>query len=235
MPRQPYLNYDSEGSGALLDFSISSLGSRPEFEALIGRCVMAWPTVEVEMAMILGHLLGAKDAATLAVFQQLRRSSAQRDAIMEAANIVLNETDIELISASLNAHKVIEGERNAFAHGHFGISSNLTDAILWMGSTDYIKTKSVFSLIPEQKPPLSQILKSIYVYKLRDLQTVLDDIDWLTTHWFQVLEYLRTPITVFETRAQRYRQLCDQPHIARELATLRQKNNPPKPPQPPKP
>jgi hypothetical protein len=89
---------------------------------------MAWPIVEIEMAVILGHLLGTKNAATIAVFEQLRRSSAQRDAIMAATNVVLEERDREIISASLNAHKAIESERNAFAHGHFGLSSILPDA-----------------------------------------------------------------------------------------------------------
>jgi hypothetical protein len=52
---------------------------------------MSWAPVEAEMALLLGHLLKADNAAALAVFQSLRRSSAQREAISEAARFALNE------------------------------------------------------------------------------------------------------------------------------------------------
>jgi hypothetical protein len=222
MSRQPYLTLvDPNEGGTSLDFSMSALGERAEYELIIGQCVMAWPTIEIEMAMVLGHLLGTKDAATVAVFEQLRRSSAQRDAIMAAANIVLQDRDKELVSASLNAHKAIESERNAFAHGHFGTSSILPEGILWMASADYIQTKTAFTL--QQKPPLTSILKKISVYRLKDLKEIFDDIDWLATHWYMVLQYLRIPERKIAER--------DQGYHARELEVLRRKDNPKTRPQ----
>jgi hypothetical protein len=188
---------------------------------------MAWPTVEIEMAMILGHLIGARNAATMAVFQHLRRSSAQREAIMEAADIVLNDKDKELLTAFLNVHKSIETERNALCHGHFGISDRIPDGILWMSTSDYVPTKSHFSLTPDAaKPPLSRILSKIYVYRAADLMQIFEDIEWMGNYWFHFLEYLRLPSEPLKGRDQQYHQLCDQPHIARELETLRRKNNP---------
>jgi hypothetical protein len=41
---------------------------------------MAWLYVEGEMALTLGAILGADNAPALALFQVLRRSSAQREA-----------------------------------------------------------------------------------------------------------------------------------------------------------
>jgi hypothetical protein len=201
---------------------------------LIAQCVTAWPTVEIEMTMILGHLLGTKSAATIAVFEQLRRSSAQRDAIMAAANIVLDEMDRELLSASLNAHKAIESERNAFAHGHFGTSLRLPDCLIWMSSTDYIPTRSNI-VLANLIPNVSEMAKNIYAYRLDDLKKVFSDIDWLIDHWVKLLEYLRLPAGELGTRGKEYRRLCGQPHIARELEILRRKNNPPRLPQPPTP
>ena len=105
MPRQSYLKITGPNKAANLDIGPNSLGKHPELEAIMGRCIMAWPSVEVEMAMILGHLIGAKDTAALAVFNQLRRSSAQRDAIMEAAKIILDASSLELLTAFLNVYK----------------------------------------------------------------------------------------------------------------------------------
>jgi hypothetical protein len=107
MPRQPFLQATGNARAGNLDIGPTGLGKRPELEAIVAHCIIAWPTVEVEMAMILGHLIGAKDNATLAVFHHLRRSSAQREAILEAAKTVLNETDLELLSAFLNVHRSI--------------------------------------------------------------------------------------------------------------------------------
>jgi hypothetical protein len=185
---------------------------------------MAWPIVEIEMAMILGHLLGTKNAATIAVFEQLRRSSAQRDAIMAATNVVLEERDREIISASLNAHKAIESERNAFAHGHFGLSSILPDAFVWMSSADYAPTRSSI-VLTRRTPTTNEILRKVYVYRSDDLKNVFEDIEWLLNYWVSFLEYLRIPPHKVGASGEQYRQLCDQPRIARELVILRQKNN----------
>jgi hypothetical protein len=180
---------------------------------------MAWPHVEIEMAMILGHLIGAKDDATLAVFHNLRRSMAQRDAIMEAAKIVLNPTDLELLSALLNVHKSVETERNSLCHGHFGVSSEVMDGLVWMTTSDYVSLKSNFSLRPETKPPRDEIMSKLYVYRLP-----VEDIKALGTQWFELLDYFRSRGREPE-HGERYRQLCDQPRIAQELEILRQKNS----------
>lgn len=157
MTRQPFVQVTRKNRAGTLDIGARSLGQHPELENIVAHCVMAWPHVEIEMAMILGHLIGAKDDATLAVFHNLRRSMSQREAIMEAAKIVLNDRDLELLSAILNVHKSVESERNALCHGHFGTSSEVPDGLIWTSTSDYVSVKSAFSLRPEKKPPLEDI------------------------------------------------------------------------------
>jgi hypothetical protein len=223
MPRQSYLKIVGRAKAGEIDIGPNGLGKHPEIELIIGRCIMAWSSVEIEMAMILGHLIGAKDAAAIAVFSQLRRSSAQRDAIMEAARIVLNAIDLELLTAFLNVHKAIETERNSLAHGHFGTSSLIKDGLLWMNNSDYVFVKSNMALTPGKKPPLNEILSKIYVYRIGDLTKIYEDICWMISGWYDFLEYLSGNIEA--AHDQQYRQLCDRPRIAQELVLLRQKNN----------
>jgi hypothetical protein len=131
MPRQPLLPIIQQNPGGRFEIGTHSLGQRPELEELIAKCLMAWPPTEAEMALLLAHLLGAgQSEAVLAVFHSLRRSSAQREAISEAARVSIGETERELLSAIMNVHKSIEGERNALTHGHFGIYTNLADGIV---------------------------------------------------------------------------------------------------------
>ena len=72
-----------------MDIGIRAISQRPEHFAVVGKCLAAWPHVEAEMALMLGQLLGADNTAVMAVFQALRRSSVQRDAILEAARVSL--------------------------------------------------------------------------------------------------------------------------------------------------
>jgi hypothetical protein len=89
-------------------------------------------------ARSLGQLLGVQHAPALAVFQSLRRSSAQRDAISGAAAVALtDDVGRKLLTAILNVHKAVEAELNAFAHGHFGCCNTFSDGLLWMSSGDY--------------------------------------------------------------------------------------------------
>jgi uncharacterized membrane protein len=118
MPRQPFKPFADQNRGGMIDIGTRATEKRPELFALVGKCLTSWPHIEGEMALVLGQLLGANNAAALAVFQTLRRSSAQRDAISEAAKATLSETDQELLTAILNVHKSVETERNALAHGH---------------------------------------------------------------------------------------------------------------------
>ena len=127
MPRQPFKPYVTRKPGGNIEIGTQAVQQRPDLFALVGKCLISWPHIEAEMALLLGQLLGAENRATLAVFQTLRRSIAQRDAISEAARVALNETDQELIFAVLNVHKSIESERNALAHGHLGVYSLMED------------------------------------------------------------------------------------------------------------
>jgi hypothetical protein len=149
MPRQPLLPIlcRTRTAGAQIQVGTHALGQRPELEALIANCLMAWSPMEAEMALLLAHLLGVPGSgAVLAVFHSLRRSALQREVILKAARVTLESADRELLSAILNVHKSIETERNALAHGHFGIYTNLPDGLIWMETKVYVDYKARMEL-----------------------------------------------------------------------------------------
>src|SRR5690349_5457120 len=98
MPRQAYLKVVPNPRGAKIDIGVHAIGYRPKLEVAIAHCAMAWPNIEVQMTMVLGHLLKAKNLPALAVFHSLRRSSAQREAIAVAGEAALrSRKDRELL------------------------------------------------------------------------------------------------------------------------------------------
>jgi hypothetical protein len=235
MPRQPFLPFILQNRGGQLNVGTHALQQRPELELLIANCLMAWPPAEAQMALLLAYLLGADQSeAALAVFHSLRRSSAQRDAISEAARITLSDTDQELLAAILNAHKRVEAERNALTHGHFGTYSLLLDGILWMDTKTYTDVRARVELAHQVTSEhfLERMYGKTYVYKKPDLAAIFDDVKDIADVWDKFLQYLRFRQTLPLSVGLR-RQLCDRPRIAQELEILRRRNIPPAQSPPP--
>jgi hypothetical protein len=228
MPRQPYLSLVSPAKGIRIDIGPNAIGQRPTLEILVGSCLLAWPLAEAEMALVLGHLLGAQnDVMTLAVFQILRRSSNQRAAITEAANFLPNPVDKELLKAMLALHKSIESERNDLTHGCLGTSNELPEAPIWLNANDYIKFRSRLVLgdpiIKWDDSAQRDLLNSLGVYRADDLQSIYDDVKMLSQLWYTVI-YLQSHLRSPATTSELYARLSSQPRIAAVLTTLRHKN-----------
>jgi hypothetical protein len=233
MSRQPFLPFLKRNRGGRFDVGTHALRQRPEIEMLIGNCLMGWPPAEAEMALLLAHLLGAKQSeAALAVFHSLRRSSAQRDAISEAGRTILSDSDQELLSAILNAHKRVETERNALTHGHFGIYTLLTDAIIWMDTKSYVDLKARIELANEviNDSLLEGLYSKVYYYKAPDIESTFDDIKDIADIWHKFIQYLRVRPDL-SISVGLYRQLCGRPRIVQELALLRREKTPPSRPE----
>jgi len=156
-------------------------------------------------------------------------------AISEAAKVALtNDIDHELLTAVLNVHKAIEGERNALCHGHIGVCNAYPDGLLWMGTNDYIqfrasRTLSVHSHYGDAQH--EELLKTIYIYRKSDLEAIYKDIKEQAWFWVELVRYLRFhQVRDRAPRAGLYRRLCDRPRIAQELERLRREKTPSSPP-----
>ena len=213
MPRQPFLAFFEKKRGGLFEIGADVLGKRPELELLIAKCLMAWPMAEAEMATLLAQLLGVSktNEAVLAVYQSLRRSTAQYAAISEAANIVITEPkDRELLDLILNVHKSIEAERNALTHGHFGTYSLLPDGIIWMNNKTYVDTRTQAELIDPSlgRDFIERMYSSVSIYKARDFEMIFTDIKNLGYYWHNFSRLLRLEDST--PHAELYRQICEE-------------------------
>ncbi len=229
MARQPLSRVIPDLKWTNLEMGQSSHGKRPKLEALISKCIMSWPYIEAEMTLTLGALLGVNNDVAFALFNSLRRSSGQRDAIAEAARASSLETEeLELIDALLNVHKSIEAERTALAHGHFGIIEELPDSVIWQGANDYIHFQASMVLGPSaavyNEEKHQRLIKTLFVYRDIDLGQIVSDFAWLGQYWRDFVVYYGER-TKPEKRAELYRLLCGRSHISQELEKLRQKNS----------
>lgn len=237
MPRQPLAPFVERHPGGTYSVGTTVLGTRPELESIIGECLMAWPPAEAEMALVLAQLLGASESeAALAVFHSLRRSSAQREAISEAARITLAHDDNgrSLLAAILAVHKSIEDDRNDLTHGHFGTYTELADGIIWMNTKSYVDFKTRMELAHQiLTPELNRGLRSnLFFYRKADLERILVSIKEIADIWHTFTLYLRSRNP---RRAELYSLLCDRSRIRQELDRRNRETTPPAPPGSPSP
>lgn len=225
MPRQPLKRVIPLIDRPFLYFGIACPDHRPELTEKISRILLAWPHVESHMGVVLGLLLGADSAAALSVYEILRRSSNQRDAIEAAAKFKLQSRDIELLSAVLNAHRSIEQERNAFTHGHIGWTGALPNAILWITAADYMRfsVQIYHGGLDPRAEGYDTIVDRAFVYTETDIIQINDDVKSIWRVWIDLNAYLAS-FTLFQTSNDaEYDRLCGLPRVAQELALLRLK------------
>ncbi len=228
MPRQPLpRNLRKEG------YAIASLGmdKRPEVASLIGQCLMHWPNIELQMALLLGVLLNATNEAAVAVYLSLRAGRVRQDAINAAANITLNGEVLELYRAIIAFQRSIEAQRNDLAHGCFGVMDAVPDGVLWMEPQHVANFMLNFwNKIEHSTPtgppiPTSQQEKDrihegnldrLFVYRKADIEQLLGDITALWRTLGSFIYFLRN------SRPQNiYDQLCNEPHVKTELLKIR--------------
>lgn len=135
MPRQPFLPSFSH-----LQYAVGALvlNDRPELTAAIGRCIAIWAQADSEMGNLFGILLGTNSEAALEVFLTLRRSANQRDALKAAARFSLTDDEHEFFEAMMVVYGSLESQRNALAHGCFGVAANDPTVLLWIDIRDHV-------------------------------------------------------------------------------------------------
>jgi hypothetical protein len=223
MPRQPYLpkfakfNY---AVGALI------LKDRPDFCAAIGRCIALWTNVDNEIGNLFSILLGTESDATLEVFLLLRRASNQTEALQGAAKYALSGQELTAFEALMKVYTLLETERNALAHGCFGICPDDPSLLFWIDVKHHVHFQAE-TLSKESKGEFAAdryaILKeNLYVYRLNDLQSLYDKMEQFWWAIFYFNGYLREPKNA--GRAAEFQRLCNFPQIQQEILNAGRKN-----------
>jgi hypothetical protein len=198
-------------------FGVGYIEDRPQAASIVARIITAWADIEVECARLLAELMAVQIPAAAAVFGSLRSSRAQYDALRAAAEISLNKNDLELFEAHMARRSELEKERNDLAHGCFGVSVQIPGHIVWVAQTDYL----LFSAAGFDK---ENFRKKQFVYELGTLERIAQEIQELYSQLGFFKGYLwarRDGPNGAAFRAQRYPQLCNQPHIRRALDRVR--------------
>jgi len=148
--------------------------------------------------------------------------------MLAAAQVTLDETGLELLRAVLSVYRSVELERNALAHGSFGVCDDVTDGILWIEAKDSARWHiSMWNKNDRNEPygteEHAKLAGKMFVYTKRDLENVHQGISALWKIIFDYIGYLRRPMQPMtsETQDQMYSRICDEPRIRDALRRLR--------------
>lgn len=72
------------------------------------------------------------------MYLRLNNAEARRSVLDAAASTTLSTDDYTLFALTMKAIKPIRDRRNDFAHGFWGITAELPDALLWVSADDHI-------------------------------------------------------------------------------------------------
>ena len=213
-------------------FGGNPLRFRPIAASLIAQCITHWATVETGFAGLLAQFLGANEPAAIAVFNSIRSSRTQGDALEAASAFALLPRDKELFDAISKVARDLEKERNRLAHGSYGLAYSIERGIAWQSIED--QSRRAYS--DKQLNPVTDPYAAMWVYEPEDLQTLADRI----AHISQFIGSFSGYLTIEgrpQTRDQRYLAQCNAPHIREALLQIRagRKSGQPKPRKPQQP
>lgn len=178
MPRQPFLNLYKPG----MHYAIGAgeISKRPELASLVAQCIDTWTNIELQMSLSLGAILKTNSDTSVAIFLAIKTSSMQRDVLETVAKPLLSGNSLDAFEALLSVYRSLEKQRNALAHGLFGISDALPDSLLWCDIQDHANFLINVYLHEYKGTPLKdphkQLREVMFVYRLKDLEELLRDL-----------------------------------------------------------
>lgn len=207
---------------AKVTMGVGYIEDRPKAAALVGRIVTSWADIEIQAIRLLAELMGANIPQVAAVFGSLRNSRSQSDALVAAAEAVLDEHDLLLLNAYIARKASIEKERNDLAHGCFGVSVSIPDHIVWVAQSDVL----AFTAAHTANHKMFELKERQFVYELGTLERISQEIVEFYVQLGLLTGYLSARhdgLRGKAFRAQRYPELCGQAHISEAIRGIKAK------------
>lgn len=163
-----------------------ALSQRPRLTSHVMKCIAQWAQTEIKLGSLLAALLKSDLAAGTSMYLRLNNLEARRSILDAAAATTLNSENYTLFAMTMDALKPIRKRRNDFAHGLWGITAELPDALLWVSADDHIAYNVVLlGPSPKGKTIMQAAIdaheehqENVMVYREGDLQRDADD-SWL--------------------------------------------------------
>jgi hypothetical protein len=137
-------------AGAQSSFADDAPSKNPEMAAKILMVLSAWAKLDAEMGLVFARFLHTEAHIGVAIYNTLGGLHAQDAAMKTAAAQVLTEEEMDLLMALLRLAKGPRNNRNEIAHGVWGYSNDVPDALLLLSPKDSNKLRGDMAAVWEQ-------------------------------------------------------------------------------------
>lgn len=207
---------------AKVTMGVGYIEDRPKAAALVGRIITSWADIEIQAIRLLAELMGINVPQVAAVFGSLRNGRSQSEALIAAAETVLNQQDLLLFNAYISRKASLEKERNDLAHGCFGVSLSIPDHIVWVAQSDLL----TFTATQSTNHKKFSLSEKMFVYELGTLERISQEIEEFYNQLGLLTGYLSARHSGAHGeyfRTQQYPELCAQPYIKEALSAIKSK------------
>ena len=112
------------------NFGSDHLREQPELGALVANVIAGWSATEAYLGMVFGSLIGASEPTTMNMYAAFRSFDTQRTLLETAARDLLSQRYADILEVTLTVLGRAARIRHQFAHGIWGASPDIPDALL---------------------------------------------------------------------------------------------------------
>lgn len=219
---QPLSNVCSD---AQVEISADCIGGAPDFAEKVMRVIALWSHNDGNLAAILAVMLKTDIQTGVAMYHALTSAEARKAALFAAADIAMLEWEAILLRAVIRACRASRNQRNDFAHGIWGVSPDVPDAIMLLDA-EVVMEHNVSVRQPVMVDgqrvirPKGIDNKRVWVYRQKDFDAAHDDAQ---TAYQRLLNYY----TLARFRDDRARiELLSDPQVAQAAHKLSRESSP---------
>jgi hypothetical protein len=174
----------------------------PELAMFVAQAIASWSNVESFLLNLSVELMGRpKDTATT-VYLALDTQGAKAKAVTAVAAVKLPKEQQALLRAILAIARSVQKSRDKIAHGTWGVSPDLPDALLLADPK---------TLVGDERPDY----RDIYVYKKQDFVDIINACDRICGYGLRLAFILKGHVA--NARGELFRELCAEPEIVERL------------------
>jgi hypothetical protein len=212
---------------------------KPNLANLVAVAIGWSSNIEYALGLVLVTMLDANVKPAFAMFSAITSAAAQRSALSSAAEAVLSPDDLEIFGAVLAVARTTSEQRNKFAHGLWGTSPQVPDALLLVSPEHILGVHAqqthFFSLPPDLMMDLDQWPSGeidptkIFVYREKDFQNLIRDFEQTATIVARFRDLVDPRLKRYEKcfpeppRDEILRQLSNQRPFAEALSRIRER------------
>lgn len=135
----------------------------PDLAQLVMTAIFRHSQLEASMLHLFVDIMGGNKSVAAALYLSLEARNAKANAIEAASKTILKETQHAVLMAIIRRSKSCQKKRDALAHGLWGVSRDVPDALILLDAKSSVLLDS------------TELHNHVYVYRKKDLVDIAEE------------------------------------------------------------